>query len=71
MTSGSFSSGPSRTWQDIAFEVEQEENPLRVRALARELNEAMLMEERRRVGQRLRVIPTELCSTCIAIFCLF
>jgi hypothetical protein len=33
-----------------------EGDPLRVRALARELNEAMLVEERMRVVQRLRAL---------------
>jgi hypothetical protein len=56
MTSNMLTSEPLRTWQDIVCEVEHEEDPLRVRALARELNEAMLGEERVRVAHRLRAL---------------
>jgi hypothetical protein len=44
---------PTKHWQDIVREVEQEANPTRIRALTRELNEAMLREERRKVAQKL------------------
>jgi hypothetical protein len=57
MTSNILTSEPPRTWQEIVCEVEHEEDPLRVRTLARELNEAMLVEERMRVAHRLRA-PT-------------
>jgi hypothetical protein len=56
MTINILTNEPPRTWQDIVSEVEHEEDPLRVRALARELNEAMLIEERMRVARRLRVL---------------
>jgi hypothetical protein len=55
MTSNVLTNEPPRTWQDIICEVEHEEELLRVRALARELNEAMLVEERMRVARRLCV----------------
>jgi GrpB-like predicted nucleotidyltransferase (UPF0157 family) len=44
---------PAKPWRDIIREVEQENNPVRIRALAHELNEAMLIEERNKVQQRL------------------
>lgn len=43
-----------RNWQDIARDIEQERNPLRIRALAHELNETMLSEERMRVVLKIR-----------------
>ena len=43
-----------KKWQDIARDIEQEDSPLKIRALARELMEAMLNEERRKVAQRIR-----------------
>ena len=43
-----------RSWQDIARDIEQERDPIRIRTLARELNETMLGEERMRVVQKLR-----------------
>jgi len=43
-----------KKWQDIARDIEQEESPLKIRALAHELNEAMLNEERRKVAQRIQ-----------------
>ena len=49
---------PPRTWQAIVCEVEHEEDPLRIRTLARELNEAMLVEERMRVARRLRILTS-------------
>jgi hypothetical protein len=42
-----------KTWQDIARDIEQERSPLKIRALAHELNEAMPDEERRKVAQRI------------------
>jgi len=42
-----------RRWQDIARDIEQERDPIRIRTLARELNETMLSEERTRVVQKL------------------
>jgi hypothetical protein len=45
-----------RTWQDIARDIEQERSPIRIRILARELNDMMLSEERMRVVQRLRTV---------------
>lgn len=44
---------PAKRWQEIAREAKQESNPGRLRALARELNEAVLNEERKRVPQKL------------------
>lgn len=44
---------PTKHWQDIVREVEQETNPTRIRTLARELNEAMLREHRKKVAQKL------------------
>jgi hypothetical protein len=51
---------PAKPWQHIICEVEQENNPIRVRALAHELNAAMLVEQREKVQQRLHSnsIPT-------------
>ena len=43
-----------KKWQDIARDIEQEESPVKIRALAHELNEAMLNEERRKVAQRIQ-----------------
>jgi len=43
-----------KKWQDIAREIELEESPLKIRALAHELNEAMLNEERRKMAQRIQ-----------------
>ena len=43
-----------KKWQEIARDIEQEESPLKIRALAHELNEAMLNEERRKVAQRIQ-----------------
>ena len=54
MTFEILTSEPPRTWQAIVCEVEHEEDPLRIRTLARELNEAMLVEPRMRVARRLR-----------------
>jgi hypothetical protein len=45
---------PSRNWQDVVRDVERETNPVRLRALAHELNEAMLTEEREKVEQRIQ-----------------
>lgn len=44
-----------RKWRDIAHELSQEENPERVSVLMRELNDAMLAEERARARQKLRL----------------
>jgi hypothetical protein len=41
-----------RSWQEIAREVTQEQDPARVRKLSAELNQAMLDEERRKVRLR-------------------
>jgi hypothetical protein len=46
-------SGTQRSWQEIAREVTQEQDPTKVRKLSVELNQAMLDEERRRVRFRL------------------
>jgi hypothetical protein len=46
--------GKTKRWQDIVRDVEQEQNPLIIRTLAHELNEAMLAEERKKVEQKLR-----------------
>jgi hypothetical protein len=43
-----------KKWQDIAHDIEQEESPLKIRALAHELNEAMLNEQRRKVAQKIQ-----------------
>jgi hypothetical protein len=43
-----------RSWQEIAREVTQEQDPTKVRKLSAELNQAMLDEERRRVRLRFR-----------------
>lgn len=47
---------PEEHWQDIVREVEQEANPTRIRTLARELNEAMLREQRSKVAQKLGLL---------------
>jgi hypothetical protein len=54
MAANSLTKDAPRTSKEIVCDVEHEENAVRVRALAHELNEAMLSEERRRVAQRLR-----------------
>jgi hypothetical protein len=43
-----------RSWQEIAQEVTQEQDPTKVRELSVELNQAMLDEERRKVRLRLQ-----------------
>jgi hypothetical protein len=43
-----------RDWRDIARELAQEENPNRLLQLTKELDEAMLAEERQKVMRRLR-----------------
>ena len=43
-----------KKWQEIARDIEQEKSPLKIRALAHELNEAMLSEERQKVAQRIQ-----------------
>jgi len=48
-----------KKWQDIARDIEQEESPLKIRALAHELNEAMRNEQRREVAQRIRSLRQE------------
>jgi hypothetical protein len=45
----------SKPWQDIICDVEQENNPIRIRALAHELNEAMLEEQRKMVQEKLHL----------------
>lgn len=47
------SGAPFKRWQEIARDVEQEHNPDKIRALARELNEAMLIEEREKTQRKL------------------
>jgi hypothetical protein len=51
---------PIKPWQDIVRDVEQETDPVRIRTLAHELNEAMLDDQRKRVQQKLyfNSIPT-------------
>jgi len=53
-----------KTWQDIARDIEQEESPLKIRALAHELNEAMLDEERRKVAQRVQSLHQDANFFC-------
>lgn len=43
-----------RSWQEIPREVTQEQDPVKVRKLSAELNQAMLDEERREVRLRLQ-----------------
>ena len=43
-----------RSWQEIPREVTQEQDPVKVRNLSAELNQAMLDEERREVRLRLQ-----------------
>jgi len=45
---------PVRKIIDIAHEIDKEANPTTIRALARELNEAVLHLERERVAHKLR-----------------
>ena len=54
-----------KRWQEIACDVEQEHNPDKIRALARELNEAMLIEERQKAQRKTRC--AENGSRCILI----
>ena len=56
MAKQSLDMGRSKTWQEIIRDVEQERDSTRIRALAHELNEAMLAEERKRVEQRLHFL---------------
>ena len=44
---------PTKPWQVIIGDVEKENNPVRIRALAHELNEAMLEEQRKMVEEKL------------------
>ena len=53
-----------KKWQDIARDIEQEESPLKIRALAHELNEAMLNEERRKVAQRIQSLHRDANFFC-------
>jgi hypothetical protein len=53
-----------KKWQDIARDIEQEESPLKIRALAHELNEAMLNEERRKVAQRIQSLHQDANFFC-------
>jgi hypothetical protein len=53
-----------KKWQDIARDIEQEESPLKIRALARELSEAMLSEERQRVAQRFQSLHRDANFFC-------
>jgi ribosomal protein L31E len=43
-----------RTWQEVAAELSKEHDPQKVITLSRELNEAMLEEERRKAQERLK-----------------
>jgi hypothetical protein len=56
MKAEALSSRPAKSWHDIVRDVEQEKDPLRIRDLARQLNEAMLSEERSKVEQKLRTL---------------
>jgi hypothetical protein len=51
-TTQTSNSRPLRSWQEIAREVTQEQDPIKVRKLSAELNQAMLDEERRKVRLR-------------------
>jgi hypothetical protein len=53
MKAEALSSRLAKSWHDIVRDVEQEKDPLRIRDLARQLNEAMLSEERKKVEQKL------------------
>ena len=53
-----------KKWQDIARDIEQEESPLKIRALAHELNEAMLNEERRKVAQKMQSLHQDSNFLC-------
>lgn len=53
-----------KKWQDIARDIEREESPLKIRALAHELNEAMLNEERRKVAQRIQSLHQDANFLC-------
>jgi len=46
---------PKRRWQEIAQQVTQENNPTKMIKLIKELNEAMLAEEREKVQPRLGI----------------
>lgn len=48
---------PERRWEHFARQIEEERSPLRIAELAKELNEAMLAEERERVRNRLKTAP--------------
>ena len=45
---------PKRSWQEIAAEISLERDPHKVTQLSRELNDAMLEEERRKAKDRLK-----------------
>lgn len=53
------SGAPFKRWQEIARDVEEEQNPDKIRALARELNEAMLIEERQKAQRRLDALKMD------------
>ncbi len=53
------SDAPFKRWQEIARDVEEEQNPDKIRALARELNEAMLIEERQKAQRRLDALKMD------------
>ena len=46
---------PKRRWEEIAQQVTQEHNPAKLIKLIKELNEAMLAEEREKVQRRLGI----------------
>jgi hypothetical protein len=48
---------PEQQWKRFAKQIEEERNPGRIAELAKELNEAMLTEEREKVRNRLRMPP--------------
>lgn len=53
-----------KTWQDIAHDIEQEQSPLKIRALAHELNQAMLDEERQKVAHRIQSLHKDANFFC-------
>ena len=48
---------PTRCWKDIAQELEQETNSVRVRELTEELFQAMIEEQRQKMQRKLKINP--------------
>ena len=53
---------PRRSWQEIAVDLSQENDPQKIAELSDELNDAMLEDERLKAKHRLRQMGSQLSS---------